>query len=390
VPRCLVPVLALALMLASAGVRAHDPSAYGGLFRSRDLGGAWLNADVGLFLSAALAVAVDPRNPNHLLLGTDLGLMRSLSGGRSWTPEAQGQIIGAVFALAFAPDGESAVCAAPSGVFHFRDGEWVQADAPGDAAPARALAIGAAPGRLYLLGRNGLFASADGGRSYERVPNALAQGTEITALAVARQPGEILLAVIDGQIMASEDGGRQWQRRAQGLGDTPIDTVVLDPALPQRVWAAGADRISVSDDLGATWRAFGQPLPEPGTHVRGIAADPAAVALVVTTHRGMYRSEDRGQSWILKEGNLPVHLESGPLARDPSDARTLYAVYSLMPYGEVWRTALEGGNLLARVDPVSLAGGLAFVLLLMIGGGLLVRSLAGPRSTKPMSGSYRP
>jgi photosystem II stability/assembly factor-like uncharacterized protein len=390
VPRRLVLALAIALMLASADVPAHDPSAYGGLFRSRDLGGTWLNADVGLFLSAALAVAVDPRNPNHLLLGTDLGLMRSLSGGRSWTPEAQGQILGAVFALAFAPNGESAVCAAPSGVFHFRDGEWVQADVPSDAAPARALAIAAAPGRVYLLGRKGLFASADGGRSYERVPNALAQGAEITALAVARQPGEILLAVIDRQIMASADGGRQWQRRADGLGNTPIDAVVLDPALPQRVWAAGADRIHVSDDLGATWRALGQPLPEPGTHVRGIAADPAATALVVTTHRGMYRSEDGGHGWIRKEGNLPVHLESGPLARDPSDPRTLYAVYSLMPYAEVWRTALEGGNLLARIDPVSLAGGLAFVLLLLIGGGLLVRWLAGQRPTTPMSGSTRP
>ena len=377
-------------MLANVGARAHDPSAYGGLFRSRDLGGVWLNADVGLFLSAALAVAVDPRNPNHLLLGTDLGLMRSLSGGRSWTPEAQDQIIGAVFALAFAPDGESTVCAAPSGVFHFQDDQWVQADAPSDAAPARGLTIGAAPGKIYLLGRNGLFASADGGKSYERVPTALAQSAEITALAVASQPGEILLAVIDSKLMASENGGRQWQRRSQGLGGAPIDTVVLDPASPQRAWAARADRIYVSDDLGATWRALGQPLPEPGTHVRGIAADPAAMALVVTTHRGMYRSDDGGHSWILKEGNLPVHLESGPLARDPSDARTLYAVYSLMPYGEVWRTALEGGNLLARVDPVSLAGGLAFVLLLMIGGGLLVRSLARPRSTRPMSGSYRP
>ena len=86
-----------------------------------------------------------------------------------------------------------------------------------------------------------------------------------------------------------------------------------------------------------------------------------------------------GTAGRFKEGNLPVHLESGPLVRDPSDARTLYAVYSLMPYAEVWRTALEGGNLLARVDPVSLAGGLAFVLLLMIGGGLLARWLAGLR-----------
>jgi hypothetical protein len=130
-------------------------------------------------------------------------------------------------------------------------------------------------------------------------------------------------------------------------------------------------------------------LPEPGTRVRGIAADPAAMTLVVTTHRGMYRSEDGGHSWMLKETNLPVHIESGPLDRDPSDARTLYAVYSLLPYAEVWRTALEGGNLLARADPVSLAGGLAFVLLLLIGGGLLVRWLAGRRLARPMSGSPR-
>ena len=114
------------------------------------------------------------------------------------------------------------------------------------------------------------------------------------------------------------------------------------------------------------------------------------MTLVVTTHRGMYRSEDGGHSWTFKEGNLPVHLESGPLVRDPSDARTLYAVYSLMPYAEVWRTALEGGNLLARVDPVSLAGGLAFVLLLMIGGGLLARWLAGLRAARSTSGSSRP
>ena len=389
-PRCIVPALAGALMLAGAGASAHDPSAYGGLFRSRDLGGTWLNADVGLFLNSALAVAVDPRDPNHLLLGTDLGLMRSRAGGRTWTPEAQGQIIGAVFALAFAPDGQSAVCAAPSGVFRFRDGQWVQADAPGDAVPARGLAIGAVTGRIYLMGRNGLFASDDGGQSYDRVTSALPQSAEITALAVASQPGELLLAVIDGQIMASEDGGGQWQRRAQGLGDTPIDTVVLDPASPQRVWAAGADSVYVSDDLGATWRAVGQPLPEAGTRVRGVAADATAMTLVVTSHRGMYRSEDGGQSWTFKEGNLPVHLESGPLVRDPNDQRTLYAVYSLMPFAEVWRTALEGGNLLARVDPVSLAGGLAFLLLMMIGGGLLARRLAGARGARSMPGTSEP
>ncbi len=389
-PRCIVPALAGALMLAGAGASAHDPSAYGGLFRSRDLGGTWLNADVGLFLNSALAIAVDPSDSNHLLLGTDLGLMRSRTGGRSWTPDAPGQIIGAVFALAFAPDGQSAICAAPGGVFYFRDGAWNTADAPSDAAPARGLALGATSGRVYLVGRNDLFTSDDGGKSYQRVADALPESAEITTLAVVSQASELVLAVIDGQIMASEDGGRQWQRRARGPGDLAIDTIALDPASPQRVWAAGADRVYVSDDLGFTWRAVGQPLPEPGTRVRGVAADPAATTLVVTSHRGMYRSEDGGQSWMLKESNLPVHLESGPLVRDPNDARTLYAVYSLMPFAEVWRTALEGGNLLARVDPVSLAGGLAFLLLMIIGGGLLVRWLARPRSAGSMPGASRP
>jgi hypothetical protein len=86
----------------------------------------------------------------------------------------------------------------------------------------------------------------------------------------------------------------------------------------------------------------------------------------------MYRSTDGGSSWELKEGTLPIHLEAGPLVRDPHDPRTLYAVYSLMPYPEVWRTAVQGGNLLARVDTLSLAGGFAFLVLLMLAAGFLV------------------
>jgi len=33
-----------------------------GVFRSRDLGAAWLNADIGPFLNAALVIAIDPRD----------------------------------------------------------------------------------------------------------------------------------------------------------------------------------------------------------------------------------------------------------------------------------------------------------------------------------------
>ena len=105
--------------------------------------------------------------------------------------------------------------------------------------------------------------------------------------------------------------------------------------------------------------------------------------LVVTTHRGTYRSTDAGAHWALEEGNLPVHLEAGPLARDPANPRILYVVYSLIPYPEVWRSALEGSNLLARVDPMSLIGGLAFLLLLLLSGMLLVVWLVRRRRDIP-------
>ena len=75
----LVPLL-LIVAVTAGGVRAHDASSYGGVFRSRNLGGTWLRADVGLFLNAALVVAVDPQNGSHVLAGTDLGLLGSRNG----------------------------------------------------------------------------------------------------------------------------------------------------------------------------------------------------------------------------------------------------------------------------------------------------------------------
>src|SRR3954447_2915789 len=173
---------ACVLSLLAGSSLAHDASSYGGVFRSRGLGAAWLNADVGLFLNAALVIAVDPRDSSHLLAGTDLGILSSHNGGRSWVPEARDVIIGPVFALAFSPDGELTLCAAASGVFRRDQDGWLRAGVPDSAIPARALIAGPAYDRFYLLGRSRLFASKDGGRTYAVVPG-LAQMSEMTALA---------------------------------------------------------------------------------------------------------------------------------------------------------------------------------------------------------------
>jgi photosystem II stability/assembly factor-like uncharacterized protein len=373
----LIVRLVFFLLLLNGSARAHDPSSYGGVFRSRDLGGSWLNADVGLFLNAALVVAVDPGDPSHLVIGTDLGILSSRSGGRSWRAEAGDLIFGAVFAVAFSSDGMQLSCAGTSGVFRREGDRWRRVRAPDAALPARALITG--DDEIYLLGRTGLFVSRDGGLTFSAVPG-LPDSPEMTALTLVRMPQETLVAVVDGRVMTSQDRGIRW--RDGGLGDegAPVDTVASDPVVPGRVWAASADRILLSDDLGASWRAVGRRLPETATKVRGIAANAQATALVVTTDRGTYTSENGGESWLLKQDNLPAHLEAGPLARDPSDPQVIYAVYSLIPYSEVWRSANEGTNMLARLDPMSLAGGVSFFLLILIAGGVVARQLARRRT----------
>ncbi len=145
---------------------------------------------------------------------------------------------------------------------------------------------------------------------------------------------ETLFAVARGRLMISTDGGHigtaASRRQVTATGE-PIDAVVVDPAVPGRVWAASANQLHVSNDGGVTWQTVGRPLPESHTVVRGIASDPTATTLVVTSHRGTYRSTDAGVHWALEEGNLPVHLEAGPLARDPANPGIFYVVYSLDP-----------------------------------------------------------
>lgn len=376
--------LLVGLLLAGGAARAHDPSAYGGLFRSRDFGASWLNADVGLFLGGALALAIDTGDGSHLLLGTDTGLLRSRNGGRAWAPESPRTLFGAVFAVAFLSDGKSVLCVTPGGVFREDANGWQQAAAPTDATPARVIQLGAAPGRIYLVGRRELYGSDDDGRTWSRIEHGLPDQPEFSALAVARSPAEVLYAVIDGAVMVSRDAGRSWQTRSAGLPGAPAEALTLDPASVSRLWVASANHIYRSDDAGSAWHRVGNPLPESDTSVRGIAADAEGTTIVLTTHRGMYRSADGAQTWSFLEGNLPVHLEARPLVRDPTHPSTLYGGYALMPYGELWRRALEGSNLLSRVDPISLAGAFAFLLLLVIAGVLGARWLFRRRAPVPI------
>ena len=368
------------ILLLAAGfalpASAHDPSAWGGLFRSRDFGANWFPADAGLFIGGALGFAVHPQDPAQLLYGTDARLLRSKNGGRDWVTEAAATMPGAVFAVAFDADGKGALASSGTRIFYSDDGAvWRDALAPGGAAPARAFVHSSSANRVYLAGAHGLFLSDNRGRSWSRAGEGVLPEMAVSTVVVTPGPAEIVYAVIDGTLWMSGDGARVWQTRATGLPAGHVDTLAADVRKAGRLWSVAAAQVFTSDDAGVKWIAYGRPLPDPGTMVRGLAASEDAKTLVLSTHRGVLRSTDGGQSWAQVESTLPVHLESGLLLRDAHDAATLYAGFSLTPYGEMWRRAEQGGSLLAQLDPLSLAGGLAFLSFMVVIGILFTRWL---------------
>jgi photosystem II stability/assembly factor-like uncharacterized protein len=392
VPSRLRPVALLIVLAAGPAVAyAHDPSAWGGLFRSRDHGGAWFAATEGRFVSGALSLAISPTDVNHLLLGTDSGLLRTLNGGRDWRTEAPGLLVGPVFAVAFDSDGLRALASTALGMFRTDDAiAWRQVPAPDGVVPARVILRPAGLGRAYLAGSSGLWATEDWGLTWSEVGTGLPEAP-VLGLVSLPGPSPTVLLLCDGRLWASQDDGRTWVERGRGLPDGAVEAVATDPTRAERLWAAGADRVYRSDDAGRSWQPVGRPLPDSATSIRGLDAAGGGRDIVLTTHRGIYRSRDGGQAWELLIENLPGHLEAGPLLRDSLDPQTLYAGFSLTPYDELRRMATAGETPLGRLDALSIAGVVAFLVLLGTAGALGARWLS--RQSRARSGlrsAHRP
>ncbi len=373
--------VAAALYAVSSIALAHDPSAWGGVFRSRDFGGSWLPADAGQFIGGAMALSISPKDPNHLLFATDTRLLRSRNGGRDWKHEAADQLIGPTTAVSFDANGLGAVASSSAGVFHTQDGlAWQASSIPAGAAPARMVIAGDAPDHYYLAGPKGVYASTDHGKHFIRLGDSILPDASATCLVLAPGVQALLFAVVGAQLWRSRDSGANWQVSGVGMPAGRVETLASSPNESNMLWAAAGDRVYGSSDGGVTWKPMGQSLPDANTSIRGLAVSDDAKLILLATHRGALRSADAGESWVQVEGALPVHLEAGLMLRDAHDAQTLYAGFALTPYPEIHRRAQEGSNVLSRTDPVSLAGGVAFMLLLVISGGWLAIRLSRGRT----------
>jgi photosystem II stability/assembly factor-like uncharacterized protein len=156
------------------------------------------------------------------------------------------------------------------------------------------------------------------------------------------EEGRLWLGAAPGALFRTDDGGATWEpvdslighetrdRWNPGAGGMCCHSIQLDPDEPSRMYvgisAAGVFR---SEDGGDSWTPANQgtaadflpdPWPAVGQCVHKVLLHPARPdRLWQQNHCGVYRSDDRGESWERLEGN---GLPSGfgfPLALDPRD-----------------------------------------------------------------------
>jgi photosystem II stability/assembly factor-like uncharacterized protein len=228
------------------------------------------------------------------------------------------------------------------------------------------------PARLFASQSSGWFGqviqrSDDGGATWEPVGNEFEYATQpgthqwydgtphpwefarVWHLEPAPgDPDTVYAGVEDAGLFKSTDGGQSWAELpglrthksgpdwAPGAGGMCLHTIILDPARPDRIFAAisaaGAFR---SDDAGQTWQPVNRGLhsegipdedAEVGHCVHRLAMHPARPeVLYMQKHWDVMRTDDAGDSWHEVSGNLPTDF-GFPIDVHAHEPDTIYVV----------------------------------------------------------------
>src|SRR3990172_12221213 len=141
-------------------------------------------------------------------------------------------------------------------------------------------------------------------------PDTLYCGVEPAALFVSRDEG-VSWALVDG--LWTHPQRPKWQ---PGGGGLCLHTILLDPERADRMRiAVSSGGMYVTDDGGATWRPSNKGVraeflpdkyPEFGQCVHKVAqAKRRPDRMFLQNHWGLYRSDDRGESWTDVANGVP-------------------------------------------------------------------------------------
>ncbi len=372
--RALGPALPEGRATAVAGSNTHALLYYagtadGGVWKSTDGGTSWQNVSDLIAVSSIGAIAVNPANDADVWAGAgetnprndvipESGLYHSTNGGRSWQK------------LAFpnAP-GISRILLDPADPKHVVVGVLGDVFAPSS--------------------ERGVYVSFDGGATFSKTLYLSEQSGSSDMAMDPKDPSVIYAGMwhvlrrpwalesggtSDDGLYRSADGGRTWKQiTGNGFPASPIGRigVAIAPSQPNRIYALVESAAGVlwrSDDSGVTWKmvskdSLANQRPFYFSHVRVSPTDPSTVyavsLLLATSYDGGEKFNlsafavhpDLHDMWISADGSRMALAGDGGIAIS-TNGGTIWANARNFAIGQVYRVGLS------NTTPYLVCGGL--------------------------------
>jgi photosystem II stability/assembly factor-like uncharacterized protein len=289
-PKCLI---ALSVMLLCA-------SAWAGQWTSLGPDGG----DVRSF-------SFDPKNPDHIFLGTSTGtIFLSTNGGHDWSRFAH-LGIGEDYVIdhiVVDPKDPAKMYVSTWSVENQQAGDFFRSHDSGknwEPVPTmhgksiRAMSISASDSNVLVAGTlDGVYRSNDAGASWQKISFSTSEVKNVESIAVDPTNPNVVYAGTWHLAWKTADGGANWQHINKGMiDDSDVFSIIVDESNPSVVFASACSGIYKSETAGEQFSKI-QGIPFSARRTRVLKQDPSNPAVVYAgTTEGLWKTADAGKNW---------------------------------------------------------------------------------------------
>ncbi len=280
--------------------------------------------------------AVVESDPRIVYVGTASGgIWKTVNGGTTWEPIFDNEAVSTIGDMAIAPSDPSIIYVGTGESNNRQSSSW----------------------------GNGVYKSLDGGRTWQHL--GLEATHHIGRVVVHPNDPNVVYVAAAGRLWGpskergvykSTDGGKTWNLVLFINEDTGVNDIAIDPESPDTLYAGAYQRrrtvfgfngsgphgaLYKTTDGGANWRKLTRGLPyEKGGEVGRIGVtiyrrNPAIVyALVEHRDGGVFRSEDKGETWTRMSSVNPRPMYYSKFQIDPNNDLRIWVMGASMYYSE--------------------------------------------------------